>query len=123
MSEKQNKKRGENPPLTMESRLQLLYHNTLSEVETLIREGQASSQILTQIIKDNSDIAIIQAEIKLEKTKLEAMMLKEKIESERAARNQSGDIQEVKAALLRYQGPDHARELEELRKTNRTNNV
>lgn len=112
-------KRTEAPPLTMENRTQLLYHKTLVQVEHELDKKKASSQVLTQVMKNHSDMAKLEMELKLQKLRNDNLLIEQKIKSEEATRNQGSDIQEVKDALLRYQGPNHEAELEELRRTNK----
>lgn len=111
--------RTEAPPLTIDNRTQLLYHKTLLQVEQELDEKKASSQVLTQVMKNHSDMAKLEMELRLEKLRNDSLLVQQKIKSEEATRNQSSDIQEVKDALLRYQGPDHEAELKELRRTNK----
>ena len=100
-----SKKTLTSPGLSDESRMVKLQNLALLQVEEELREKRATSQTLQHFLR----LSTAEAELELEKTRLQTQLLEAKIETERAAGRMEETLDEVLRALSSYSAP-HAEE-------------
>jgi uncharacterized protein involved in exopolysaccharide biosynthesis len=93
-----SKSKSSTPPLTPEAHQNKLVSLALEQAEKELREGTASSQIITHFLK----IATTRDQIELEKIQLEKELLSERIRSEQSHQNLETMFANVISALKSY---------------------
>ena len=86
------------PPLTAEARMNKLISLALDQAEEELKEGTASSQIVSLFIKQ----ANLREQVELEKIELEKQLLAERIQSEKVRQNLETMYADVVKALKSY---------------------
>lgn len=97
------------PALSPESKENQLISLAVSLAEKQLREGTASSQVITHFLK----LGTVKEQVELEKTKAELELMKVKAESIRAGEEQNVMYKAAIDAMMLYQGRSGERDDEE----------